>query len=77
MEEGIIRLTHRGEIPDRIEQQDLAFKQRVREAYLERYRQCRPRITLVDASAPIDEVHRAIKIEIESMLSSLGNTNCD
>ena len=77
VEQGIRRLTRRGKIRDRIEQQDLAFKQRVREAYLERYRQCGSRITLVDAAAPIPEVHKAITIEIEDMLSSLGYGNGD
>ena len=77
VEQGIRRLTRRGKIRDRIEQQDLAFKQRVREAYLERYRQCKSRITLVDASASIDEVHKAIITKIESMLNSFGVRNCD
>ena len=77
VEQGIRRLTRRGKIRDRIEQQDLAFKQRVREAYLERYGQCGSRITLVDAAAPIPEVHKAITIEIEDMLSSLGYGNGD
>jgi len=77
VEQGIRRLTRRGKTRDRIEQQDLAFKQRVREAYLERYRQCGSRITLVDAAAPILEVHKAITIEIEDMLSSLGYGNGD
>ena len=77
VEQGIRRLTRRGKTRDRIEQQDLAFKQRVREAYLERYRQCGSRITLVDAAAPISEVHKAITIEIEDMLSSLGYGNGD
>ena len=77
VEQGIHRLTRRGKSRDRIEQQDLAFKQRVREAYLERYRQCGSRITLVDAAAPIPEVHKAITIEIEDMLSSLGYGNGD
>ena len=77
VEQGIRRLTRRGKIRDRIEQQDLAFKKRVREAYLERYRQCGSRITLVDAAAPIPEVHKAITIEIEDMLSSLGYGNGD
>ncbi len=77
VEQGILRLTRRGETSDRIEQQDLEFKKRVREAYLERYRQCRSRITLVDASAPIDVVHKTITIEIENMLSSSGNLDND
>ena len=75
VEQGIVRLTRRGETRDRIEQQDLAFKQRVREAYLERYHHCRSRIALVDASAPIHEVHKAITIEIENMVNSSGNRN--
>ena len=77
VEQGILRLKRRGEDHDRIERQDLAFKQRVREAYLERYRQCQSRITLVDASAPIDEVHKTITVAIESMLNSSRSRNCD
>ena len=77
VEEGILRLTRRGETRDRIEQQDLAFKQRVREAYLERYHHYRSRIALVDASAPIHEVHKAITIEIENMVNSSGHWNGD
>jgi len=77
VDQGNLRLRHRGETRDRIEQQDLAFKQRVREAYLERYYQCRSRIALVDASAPVDEVHKAITIEIEFMLRSSGYGNGD
>ena len=77
VEQGILRLTRRGETRDRIEQQDLAFKQRVREAYLERYHQHHSRIALVDASASIHEVHKAITIEIANMVSSSGNRNGD
>ena len=77
VEQGIHRLMRRGMSRDRIEQQDLAFKQRVREAYLKRYSQCRSRITLIDASAPIDEVHKAITVEVESMLNSSRSRNCD
>ena len=69
VEQGILRLTRRGEAHDRIEQQDLAFKRRVREAYLERYRQCRSRIALVDASGTIAQVHQAIRTEVENMMS--------
>ena len=77
VEQGINRLTRRGEARDRIEQQDLAFKRRVREAYLERYHRCRSRIALVDASAPILEVHKAIAVSIKTMLRSLGYENGD
>ena len=77
VEEGILRLTRRGEVRDRIEQQDFAFKQRVREAYLERHRQCRSRIAIVDASAPIDEVHKAIIIKVMDMLGSSESKHCD
>tara|TARA_Y100000588_G_C14155362_1_gene882372 strand:- start:624 stop:1289 length:666 start_codon:yes stop_codon:yes gene_type:complete len=77
VEQGIRRLTHRAEAVDRIEEQDLAFKQRVREAYMERHRQCGSRIALVDATAPIHEVHEAIKNEIKDLLNSLGYGNGD
>ena len=75
VEQGILRLTRRGEAHDRIEQQDLAFKRRVREAYLERYRQCRSRIALVDASGPIAQVHQAIRTEVENMMSPSEQEN--
>ena len=75
VEQGILRLTRRGEAHDRIEQQDLAFKRRVREAYLERYRQCRSRIALVDASGIIAQVHQAIRTEVENMMSPSEQEN--
>ena len=75
VEQGIFRLTRRGEAHDRIEQQDLAFKRRVREAYLERYRQCRSRIALVDASGTIAQVHQAIRTEVENMMSPSEQEN--
>ena len=75
VEQGILRLTRRGEAHDRIEQQDLAFKRRVREAYLERYRQCRSRIALVDASGTIAQVHQAIRTEVENMMSPSEQEN--
>lgn len=77
VEQGILRLTRRGEAHDRIEQQDLAFKRRVREAYLERYRQCRSRIALVDASGTIAQVHQAIRTEVENMMSPSEQENGD
>ena len=75
VEQSILRLTRRGEAHDRIEQQDLAFKRRVREAYLERYRQCRSRIALVDASGTIAQVHQAIRTEVENMMSPSEQEN--
>ena len=75
VEQGILRLTRRGEAHDRIEQQDLAFKRRVREAYLERYRQCRSRIALVDAAGTIAQVHQAIRTEVENMMSPSEQEN--
>ena len=75
VEQGILRLTRRGEAHDRIEQQDLAFKRRVREAYLETYRQCRSRIALVDASGTIAQVHQAIRTEVENMMSPSEQEN--
>ncbi len=75
VEQGILRLTRRGEAHDRIEQQDLAFKRRVREAYLERYRQCRSRIALVDALGTIAQVHQAIRTEVENMVSPSEQEN--
>ena len=75
VEQGILRLTRRGKAHDRIEQQDLAFKRRVREAYLERYRQCRSRIALVDASGTIAQVRQAIRTEVENMMSPSEQEN--
>ena len=77
VEQGILRSTRRGQANDRIEQQDLAFKRRVREAYLKQYRQCRSRIAVVDASGPIPEVHKAIRVEIEKILSPSEQKNDD
>tara|TARA_Y100000780_G_scaffold189622_1_gene177020 strand:+ start:689 stop:1354 length:666 start_codon:yes stop_codon:yes gene_type:complete len=77
VEQGILRSTRRGQANDRIEQQDLAFKRRVREAYLKQYRQCRSRIAVVDASGPIPEVHKAIRVEIEKILGPSEQKNDD
>ena len=53
------RVAKRGQL-DRIEQEDRAFFQRVREVYLQRAADCPQRIVVVDAEPTIDFIHASI-----------------
>ena len=53
------RVAKRGQ-PDRIEQEDRAFFQRVRDAYLQRAADCPQRIVVVDAEPTVDLIHASI-----------------
>jgi len=55
----------RGGPADRLEARDRTYHQRVRQGYLEIQRRSPQRVVLVDASAPAEEVHRAIVRELE------------
>ena len=50
--------------PDRFEQEDHSFFDRVREAYLRRAREHPNRIAVIDASATLDAVKQSIEINI-------------
>lgn len=53
--------------PDRFEMEDLAFFDRVRNAYLQRAAQAAGRIVVIDASLPLE----LVKVSLEEQLSSI------
>ncbi len=57
---GLKRMQARGEV-DRIEQESLAFFERVRAMYLQRARQYPQRIVIIDASQEVEQVWAAIR----------------
>ena len=61
VEIGLSRTEQRGQSKDRFEQQQLEFKQAVRDRYLERAEQFPQRIKLIDASKTLDQVSTQIK----------------
>lgn len=50
--------------PDRMEQEDVAFHRKVGEAYLHLAREYPSRFAVIDATAPVEEVHRQVKAAI-------------
>ncbi|WP_442760704.1 dTMP kinase [Paucilactobacillus nenjiangensis] len=70
-EEGIRRIkTHRTDEINRLDVEALEFHQRVRKSYLNLLEQNPERITLVDASQPLDKVLQDVK---ETMLQKYPN----
>jgi len=66
---GLARAGERSE-PDRFEQEQIAFFERVRRAYLERARQAPERFRIIDASPPLPEVQDQIRKALEPFLAS-------
>jgi len=62
------RVTHRGQAKDRFEQEQLAFFQRVREAYLNQALKNPLRFRVIDADQSLTEVQKAIQ---EALLPSV------
>jgi dTMP kinase len=60
IDQGLARTVQRGGYLDRFEKQDIAFKERVRQAYLTRQSNHPARIRLIDASETVDRVHKSI-----------------
>ena len=58
--QGIERSVGRGQGSDRFEEQDLEFKQRVRQAYLNRQGDEPNRIRMIDATKSVESVHTQI-----------------
>lgn len=58
--QGIERSVGRGQGSDRFEEQDLEFKQRVRQAYLDRQSDEPDRIRMIDATKSVESVHTQI-----------------
>jgi dTMP kinase len=52
---------------DRFEREQRAFFERVREAYLDRARRFPARIRVIDAAAPLADVQRAVRGELERL----------
>jgi len=63
-----IRSQGEGAAEDRFEQEAIAFHQRVREGYLEIASQEPERVSVVDASGGVDEVHAAVFKVVEELL---------
>ncbi|MCX7627604.1 MAG: dTMP kinase [Methylophilaceae bacterium] len=53
--------------PDRFERENQTFFERVRHAYLQRARDFPPRIRVIDANRPLDEIHK----ELEEIILSI------
>ena len=66
---GMVRAKGRGEL-DRFEQERYDFFEKVRQAYLNLAQQQPERFAVIDASQPLDEVQRAIKYRIESLIAN-------
>lgn len=58
-----------GAAPDRFESERQEFFERVRDAYLSRARREPHRIRIVDATGTVDEVQRAVRAALSSLLS--------
>lgn len=56
---------------DRIELEEIQFHRRVRDGYLEIARQEPDRIKIIDGSKEIEEIHREVIAEMESILSPM------
>ena len=69
-ETGMARAAARGE-GDRMDNEELAFYQRVRAGYLRLARQYPQRFVVIDASRPLDEV----RVDISNALNAILNKN--
>jgi dTMP kinase len=67
-QQGFERAEKRGTDKDRIEQEKMDFFVRVREAYLERARQCPQRIKIIDASVPLYAVESQIRDVLDAFI---------
>lgn len=68
LEVGMARAAQRGEL-DRMEQENMAFFERVRSTYLTRAEQSPKRYRIIDASGDLDSVQRQIDILIDDLVS--------
>jgi len=66
IEIGMQRAKHRGEL-DRFETEQLAFFDRVRQAYLQRAATDMRRYKIIDASLPLSEVQQQLRVELASL----------
>ncbi len=70
-EVGLARAANRAEL-DRFEQEDLAFFQRVRNAYQQRVEEQPGRFRVVDASQPLEEVQTDLQAYLDALLQHAG-----
>ena len=68
VELGLERARGRGAL-DRFEQEDIAFFERVRSAYLSRARRSSGRYRVINAAADLDEVQQALKAVLSDLLA--------
>jgi len=69
---GLKRAATRGNKKDRIESEQIEFFERVRNAYLERYRSDPERIKLIDASLSLDSVQQQVETVLTTFISSMS-----
>ena len=55
-------------VPDRIESEDLEFHAKVADGYLHLAEEHPGRFTVIDASVPVDEVHRQVRSALDGVL---------
>lgn len=68
VEVGIARAAQRGD-KDRFEQEDYAFFERVRAAYLSIAHACPERFVVIDASGPVEEVGEAVEQATQEIIN--------
>jgi len=68
VEQGMARAEQRGKEKDRIEQEQISFFQRVRDAYLERARNDPKRIRVIDASKEVVQVQSQLQQVLDHFL---------
>ena len=59
----------RGKRPDRFESEQIAFYERVRQAYLERARAAPSRISVIDASRPLADIQKKLEVILSAVCS--------
>ena len=68
--DGLKRMAERGK-PDRIEQEELAFFERARAAYLQRAKEHPERVKVIDASQSLDAVQQQVGRELTQFLETV------
>ncbi len=71
-QQGLARARERGDV-DRFEAEDATFFDRVRRAFLDRAAAEEDRFRIVDASADLESVNRAVRQIVEALMSAPGS----
>jgi len=66
---GMQRVRQRGD-SDRFERENMAFFQRVRQAYLQRAQQFAPRYRIIDAAQDLPQVQQQLSVNLDELLNS-------